>query len=104
MIFYQAGIITKKNIDNLPVFLKEHLISRKRKILNQGLVLEPLQRTGCLFFGSLNDIREFYLGGMGSWGFIYAPFLAEVLIRRMFHEPIILEDFVLRSLDLEMRI
>ena len=93
-----------KNIDNLPVFLKRAFDISEKKDFKSRFSIRASTKDRLPFFGSLNDIREFYLGGMGSWGFIYAPFLAEILIRRMFHEPIILEDFVLRSLDLEMRI
>ena len=38
---------------------------------------------------------------MGSWGFIYAPFLAEVLVKDILEEPILLDKKVLRSLDIK---
>mgnify|MGYP003318825470 FL=1 len=41
------------------------------------------------FFCSLNSItsngskNEYLLGGMGSWGFVYAPLYAEFLIKSL---------------------
>jgi len=93
-----------KNIENLPNFLKKLFEFSDNNEFKSRLSIRASTKDRLPFFGSLNNLREFYLGGMGSWGFIYAPFLAEILIRQMLHEPIILEDFVLKSLDLERRI
>ncbi len=43
--------------------------------------------------------KELFLGGMGSWGFNYAPFLAEILVRKLFDEPIILEQNILKNIE-----
>ncbi len=93
-----------ENINNLPNSLKKLFEFSDKNKFKSRLSVRASTKDRLPFFGSLNNPREFYLGGMGSWGFIYAPFVAEILIRQMLHEPIILEDFVLKSLDLDRRI
>ena len=93
-----------KNINNLPNFLKKIFNFSNNNEFKSRFSIRASTKERLPFFGSLGDLREYYLGGMGSWGFIYAPFLAEILIRKILYEPIFLEDFVLSSLDLERRI
>ena len=41
---------------------------------------------------------------MGSWGFTYAPFLSELLVREIMREPKIIETKLLKKLILDNRI
>ena len=38
---------------------------------------------------------------MGSWGFTYAPFLSELLVRYIMQEPIVIETKILDKLVLD---
>ena len=49
--------------------------------------------------GSLSSITEvksqkiyFVLGGMGAWGFVYAPFYAEILVKKILNEPMVISN------------
>ncbi len=53
------------------------------------------------FLGTIFENNEYFLGGMGSWGFIYAPFLAEILIKKILNEPILLDDRVQNALNIQ---
>ena len=56
------------------------------------------------FFCSLETVtnknikNEYLLGGMGSWGFVYAPLYAELLIKSLLGEPIIINSNLERLL------
>ena len=102
--FLQSKKNDLKNLDNMPDFLKKVFQFSNENQFKSRLSIRSSTKNRLPFFGVLSDLREYYLGGMGSWGFIYAPFLAEILIKKILHEPIVLEDFILRSLDLERRI
>ena len=50
------------------------------------------------FFCNLNSVigkntkNEYLLGGMGSWGFVYAPLYAEFLIKSLTGEPLVINS------------
>ena len=47
-----------------------------------------------------NTKNEHLLGGMGSWGFVYAPLYAEFLIKSLLGEPFIINYNVERLLGI----
>ena len=107
--FYRNNIDIKKvdgteNFDKLPNFLKNDFQFSTNDIIDSRFGIRATTKNNLPFFGHLEDLREFYLGGMGSWGFIYGPFMAEILVRKMLDEPMLVEDFILNSLDIEKRI
>ena len=59
------------------------------------------------FFGSLNSIGNekseniYVLGGMGAWGFVYAPYYAELLVRTILGEPLVISDRLKKLLYIE---
>ena len=59
------------------------------------------------FFGSLNSIGNekseniYALGGMGAWGFVYAPYYAELLVRTILGEPLVLSNRLKKLLHIE---
>ena len=56
------------------------------------------------FFCNLNSLiskntkNEYLLGGMGSWGFVYAPLYAEFLIKSLLNEPLVIGSNIKRLL------
>ena len=45
-----------------------------------------------------NTKHEYLLGGMGSWGFVYAPLYAEFLIKSLLNEPLVINSNMERLL------
>ena len=45
-----------------------------------------------------NSKNEYLLGGMGSWGFVYAPLYAEFLIKSLLSEPLVINSNIERLL------
>ena len=61
------------NIKNIPLFLKEKFQNRL-KVVNSRFSIRSSTSNRLPYFGSLEKENEYFIGGMGSWGFIYAPF------------------------------
>ena len=68
------------------ILLKIIIILFKKDINYSRFGIRATTKNKLPFFGNLDDFKEFFFGGMGSWGFIYAPFLAEILVQYMLKE------------------
>ncbi|MDA9289249.1 FAD-dependent 5-carboxymethylaminomethyl-2-thiouridine(34) oxidoreductase MnmC, partial [Alphaproteobacteria bacterium] len=87
-----------QNIESIPNFLK--------KTFNTDIQIEKKYRTSVRgstkdrfpLCGSLSDLKGqesnniYFLGGMGAWGFVYAPYYADFLIKSILNEPVIIEE------------
>ncbi len=93
----------KLNVRNIPVFLKDKF-KHKPEVINSRFSIRSSTANRLPYFGSLEKENEFFIGGMGSWGFTYAPFLSELLVKHMMHEPKIIETKLLEKLILDNRI
>ena len=93
----------KLNLENIPLFLKDKL-KNKIKVNNSRFSIRSSTANRLPYFGSLEKENEFFIGGMGSWGFTYAPFLSELLVRYIMQEPIIIESKILDKLILDNKI
>ena len=93
----------KLNIKNIPLFLKDKL-KPKLEVINSRFSIRSSTANRLPYFGSLEEENEFFIGGMGSWGFTYAPFLSELLVRHIMLEPKIIETKLLEKLILDNRI
>ena len=93
----------KLNIKNIPLFLREKF-NNKLKVVNSRFSIRSSTANRLPYFGSLEKENEFFIGGMGSWGYTYAPFVSELLVRRIMHEPKIIETKILEKLILDNRI
>ncbi|MGY9059547.1 MAG: tRNA (5-methylaminomethyl-2-thiouridine)(34)-methyltransferase MnmD, partial [Candidatus Puniceispirillales bacterium] len=57
--------------------------------------------------GSLSDLKGqesnniYFLGGMGAWGFVYAPYYADFLIKSILNEPVIIEENLKKILSIK---
>ena len=91
------------NIRTIPLFLKENFKSQL-KVVNSRFSIRSSTANRLPYFGSLEEENEFFIGGMGSWGFSYAPFLSELLVKHIMHEPKIIETKLLEKLILDNRI
>ena len=79
------------------MFLKEKLKSQL-KVVGSRFSMRSSTANRLPYFGSLEEENEFFIGGMGAWGFTYAPFLSELLVKHIMHEPKIIETKILEKL------
>ena len=90
-----------ENLKNLPIYFYDLFNLDSYTDFQSRTSVRGSTKNRLPFFGTIYDNNEYFLGGMGSWGFIYAPFLAEVLVKDILEEPILLDKKVLRSLDIK---
>ena len=103
---FEISLIFSASIDlnSIPNFLKKIIqnfnIEKKYRVGVRGSTKDRMP-----FFCSLNSIQiskntknEYLLGGMGSWGFIYAPLYAEFLIKSLLSEPLVINSNLERLL------
>ncbi len=91
------------NLNSIPYFLKKIIqdfnIEKKYRVSVRGCTKDRMP-----FFCSLNSVlskntkNEYLLGGMGSWGFVYAPLYAEFLIKSLLSEPLVINSNLERLL------
>ncbi len=91
------------NLNSIPYFLKKIIqdfkIEKKYRVSVRGSTKDRMP-----FFCSLNSVlskntkNEYLLGGMGSWGFVYAPLYAEFLIKSLLSEPLVINSNLERLL------
>ena len=43
----------------------------------------------------------YVLGGMGAWGFVYAPYYAELLVKTILNEPLVINNRIKKLLHME---
>ena len=85
-----------KNLSFIPEFLKQRIINSNVDLNEYRVSVRSSTKDRMPFFCNLNEIKqnkyenEYVLGGMGAWGFIYAPYYAELMVRELLNEnPII---------------
>ena len=91
------------NIKKIPLFLKRKF-DNKFEIIGSRSSIRSSTKNRLPYFGSLNKEKEFFIGGMGSWGFSYAPFIADLLVRKILNEPLIIEKKLFNLLNVKNRI
>jgi len=81
-----------KNLNSIPDFLKKRIGCNHLDETGYRVSIRGSTKDRMPFFCNLNDIRqyktknEYALGGMGAWGYVYAPYYAELLIRELLNE------------------
>jgi len=85
-----------KNLNSIPEFLKQRTLNSNVDLNEYRVSIRSSTKDRMPFFGNLNEIKqnnsehEYVLGGMGAWGFVYAPYYAELMVRELLNEnPII---------------
>ena len=91
------------NLNSIPEFLKKIIknfnIETKYRVSVRASTKDRMP-----FFCSLETVinkntkNEYLLGGMGSWGFVYAPLYAEFLIKSILNEPLVINSNMERLL------
>ena len=94
------------NLNSIPNFLKN--LWDPNDFENQYRVsVRASTKDRIPFFGSLNSIGKekseniYALGGMGAWGFVYAPYYAELLVRTILGEPLVISNRLKKLLYIE---
>ena len=81
-----------KNLSFIPEFLKQRIINSNVDLNEYRVSVRSSTKDRMPFFCKLNEIKqnnfenEYVLGGMGAWGFVYAPYYAELMIRELLNE------------------
>ena len=94
------------NINSIPKFLKSlwnpNDFENKYRVSVRASTKDRMP-----FFGSLNSIGNqkseniYVLGGMGAWGFVYAPYYAELLVKTILNEPLVISNRIKKLLHIE---
>jgi tRNA 5-methylaminomethyl-2-thiouridine biosynthesis bifunctional protein len=94
------------NLNSIPNFLKN--LWDPNDFKNQYRVsVRASTKDRIPFFGSLNSIGSkkseniYVLGGMGAWGFVYAPYYAELLVKTILNEPLVIGNKIKKLLHME---
>ena len=91
------------NLNSIPEFLKK-LIKDFKNETKYRVSVRASTKDRMPFFCSLQTVtnkntkNEYLLGGMGSWGFVYAPLYAEFLIKSLLNEPLVINSNMERLL------
>ena len=91
------------NLNNIPDFLKK-IIKDFNRETKYRVSVRASTKDRMPFFCSMGSIikqkfkNEYLLGGMGSWGFVYAPLYAEFLIKSLLNEPLVINSNIERLL------
>ena len=95
------------NIESIPDFLKNIFKANDQTNFQSRTSVRASTKDRVPFYGSLgkvngnNSDQTYVLGGMGAWGFVYAPYFAELLIKSINKEPIIINKKLERLLTLD---
>ena len=91
------------NLNSIPEFLKK-IIKDFNSETKYRVSVRASTKDRMPFFCSLETVinkkskNEYLLGGMGSWGFVYAPLYAEFLIKSLLNEPLVINSNMERLL------
>ena len=81
-----------QNLSFIPEFLKQRIINSNVDLNEYRVSVRSSTKDRMPFFCNLNEIKqnkyenEYVLGGMGAWGFVYAPYYAELMVRELLNE------------------
>jgi len=94
------------NVNSIPYFLKK-IFSNNISDLKYRVSVRASTKDRMPFLGTLTSITGkkekdiFVLGGMGAWGFVYAPFYAEILVQKILNEPMVVNQKIEKLLNLD---
>ena len=95
------------NIKSIPEFLKNIFKTNDQTNFQSRTSIRASTKDRIPFYGPLSKVngnnsdQTYVLGGMGAWGFVYAPYFAELLIKSINKEPIIINKKLERLLTLD---
>ncbi len=94
------------NINSIPEFLRKNIFYN---ITESGhrVSVRASTKDRMPFFGDLNALTGkksnniYILGGMGAWGFVYAPFYAELLVTKIINDQLVINSKLEKLLTIE---
>ncbi len=94
------------NINSIPEFLKKNIFYN---ITESGhrVSVRASTKDRMPFFGDLSSLTGkksnniYILGGMGAWGFVYAPFYAELLVTKIINDQLVINSKLEKLLTIE---
>ena len=94
------------NINSIPEFLRKNIFYN----INESgyrVSVRASTKDRMPFFGDLNTLTGkksnniYILGGMGAWGFVYAPFYAELLVTKIINDQLVINSKLEKLLTIE---
>ena len=94
------------NINSIPEFLRKNIFYN---ITESGhrVSVRASTKDRMPFFGDLSALTGkksnniYMLGGMGAWGFVYAPFYAELLVTKIINDQLVINSKLEKLLTIE---
>ncbi len=94
------------NINSIPEFLRKNIYYNINES-GHRVSVRASTKDRMPFFGDLNTLTGkksnniYILGGMGAWGFVYAPFYAELLVTKIINNQLVINSKLEKLLTIE---
>ena len=94
------------NINSIPEFLRKNIYYNINES-GHRVSVRASTKDRMPFFGDLNTLTGkksnniYILGGMGAWGFVYAPFYAELLVTKIINDQLVINSKLEKLLTIE---
>ncbi len=94
------------NINSIPEFLRKNIFYNINES-GHRVSVRASTKDRMPFFGDLNSLTGkksnniYILGGMGAWGFVYAPFYAEILVTKIINDQLVINSKLEKLLTIE---
>ena len=94
------------NINSIPEFLRKNIFYNINES-GHRVSVRASTKDRMPFFGDLSALTGkksnniYILGGMGAWGFVYAPFYAELLVTKIINDQLVINSKLEKLLTIE---
>ena len=94
------------NINSIPEFLRKNIYYNINES-GHRVSVRASTKDRMPFFGDLSGLTGkksnniYILGGMGAWGFVYAPFYAELLVTKIINDQLVINSKLEKLLTIE---
>ena len=94
------------NINSIPEFLRKNIFYNINES-GHRVSVRASTKDRMPFFGDLSSLTGkksnniYILGGMGAWGFVYAPFYAELLVTKIINDQLVINSKLEKLLTIE---
>ena len=94
------------NINSIQEILKKNIFYNINDSSHRVSVIS-ITKDRMPFFGNLNSLIDkksnniYVLGGMGAWGFVYGPYYAELLVKKIINDQLVINSKIERLLTVE---
>ena len=94
------------NINSIPEFLRKNIYYNINES-GHRVSVRASTKDRMPFFGDLSSLTGkksnniYILGGMGAWGFVYAPFYAELLVTKIINDQLVINSKLKKLLTIE---